>query len=71
MKSGKLAILCINQNKSPKKYTITLLRQFNEMIKMDTIFMNLKNSKTPEPHVLISKLTNKLDLRMGEKVFAL
>ena len=38
---------------------------------MDTIFMNLKNSKTPEPHVLISKLTNKLDLRMGEKVFAL
>ena len=36
---------------------------------MDTIFMNLKNSKTPEPHVLILKLTNKLDLRMGEKSF--
>ena len=38
---------------------------------MDTIFMNSENSKTPKPHVLILKLTNKLDLRMGEKVIAL
>ena len=38
---------------------------------MDTIFMNLENSKTPKPHVLILKLTNKLDLRIGEKVIAL
>ena len=35
---------------------------------MDTIFMNSEHSKTPKPHVLILKLTNKLDLRMGEKV---
>ena len=28
---------------------------------MDTIFMNSQNSKTSEPHVLILKLTNKLD----------
>ena len=35
---------------------------------MDTIFMNSENSKTPKPHVLILKFTNKLDLRMGEKV---
>ena len=33
--------------------------------------MNLENSKTPKPHVLILKLTNKLDLRIGEKVIAL
>ena len=33
--------------------------------------MNSENSKTPKPHVLILKLTNKLDLRMGEKVIAL
>ena len=38
---------------------------------MDTIFMNSENSKTPKPHVLILKLTNKLDLRIGEKVIAL
>ena len=34
---------------------------------MDTIFMNSKNSKTSEPYVLILKLTDKLDLRRGEK----
>ena len=33
--------------------------------------MNSKNSKNSEPHVLILKLTNKLDLRIGEKVIAL
>ena len=39
---------------------------------MDTIFMNSKNSKNSELHVLILKLTNnKLDLRIGEKVIAL
>ena len=38
---------------------------------MDTIFMNPENSKTSEPHVLILKLTDKLDLRTGEKIIAL
>ena len=38
---------------------------------MDTIFMNSENSKTSEPHVLILKLTDKLDLRRGEKNIAL
>ena len=38
---------------------------------MDTIFMNLENSKAPKPHVLILKLTNKLDLRIGKKAIAL
>ena len=38
---------------------------------MDTIFMNSENSKTPKPHVLILKLINKLDLRIGKKVIAL
>ena len=38
---------------------------------MDTIFMNSENSKTSESHVLILKLTNKLDLRRGEKSIAL
>ena len=38
---------------------------------MDTIFINSENSETPKPHVLILKLTNKLDLRIGEKIIAL
>ena len=33
--------------------------------------MNLENRKTSKPHVLILKLTNKLDLRIGEKIIAL
>ena len=32
--------------------------------------MNSKNSKTSTPHVLILKLTDKLDLRRGEKSIA-
>ena len=35
---------------------------------MDTIFMNSENSKTFKPHVLILKLTVKIDLRRGEKM---
>ena len=38
---------------------------------MDTIFTNSENSKTSEPHVLILKLTDKFDLRRGEKIIAL
>ena len=33
--------------------------------------MNSDNSKTRKPHVLILKLTNKLDLKIGEKVIVL
>ena len=33
--------------------------------------MNSENNKTLEPHVLILKLRNKLDLRIGEKIIAL
>ena len=35
---------------------------------MDTIFTNSENSKTSKPHVLIPKLTDKLDLRREKKV---
>ena len=38
---------------------------------MNIIFMNSKNSKNYEPHVLILQLTNELDLRRGEKIIAL
>ena len=38
---------------------------------MDTIFMNSENSKKSEPHVLILKRSDKLDLSRGEKNIAL
>ena len=38
---------------------------------MDTIFMNSENSKTSEHNVLVLKLTDKLNLRRGQKTVAL
>ena len=38
---------------------------------MDTIFMNSENSKASEYHVLVLKLTDKLDLRKSQKSVAL
>ena len=38
---------------------------------MDTIFMSSENSKTSEHNVLVLKLTDKLDLRRGQKTVAL
>ena len=38
---------------------------------MDTILMNSENSKTSEYHVLVVKVTDKLDPRRGQKNVAL
>ena len=38
---------------------------------MDTIFMNSENSKKSKPHILALKLTNKLDLRLDNKVIGI
>ena len=38
---------------------------------MDAIFMNSVNRRTSEYHVLVLKLTDKLDLRIGQKNVAL
>ena len=38
---------------------------------MDTIFMNSENSRPSEYHVSILKLTDKLDLKRGQKSVAL
>ena len=38
---------------------------------MDTIFMDSEKSRTSEYNVLVLKLTNKLDLRRGQKTVAL
>ena len=38
---------------------------------MYTIFMNSENSRTSEYHILVLKLTDKLDLKRGQKSIAL
>ena len=38
---------------------------------MDTIFMNSKNSKISEPHLLIFKIAEKIDLRRAVKSISL
>ena len=38
---------------------------------MDTMFMNSENSKTSKNHVLVLKITGKLDLRRGQKTVTL
>ena len=40
-------------------------------IKIDTIFIIPENSKTPKPHVLVLKKSNKLDWRISKKVITL
>ena len=40
-------------------------------IKVNTIFMNFKNSKTSDPHRLLLNLTDKIDLRRKDKYIAL
>ena len=69
MKLGKLFIICIN-----KKKLLKSIQQHNENninIKIDSIFMNSENTETSKPHVLIIHLTDKIDLRRGEKGVAL
>ena len=58
-----------------KEITIKLYKNIIKSIKvqykMDTIFMNSENSRTLNYHVLTLKLTDKLDLRRGQKTVAL
>ena len=54
-----------------KKAYNNIIKSIKVSYKMDTIFMNSENSKTSEYHVLGLKLTDKLDLRRGQKAVAL
>ena len=69
LKEIRQIVYFLYQSKQITKKVYNNISQFN--YKMDTIFMNSGNSKTSKSHVLILKLTNKLDLRIGEKIIAL
>ena len=62
-------IYLLHQSKEIIKKSIQQLNKI--FIKMDTIFMNSENSRTPEPHILKLKVTDKLGLRLDKKVIAL
>ena len=57
-------VLCINQKKLRKKYTITKLNQYN--YEKWILYLWTQKIKTPKPHILILKLADKLDLRRCE-----
>ena len=73
MKSDKLYILCIEQ--FTKGITKTIYNNIMNSIKlqnrMDTIFMNYANSKTSDPHRLLPKLLDKINLKRSDKYVAL
>ena len=48
-----------------KKMYSNIIKSINVKYKMDTIFVNSENSRTSEYHVLVLKLTDKLDLKRG------
>ena len=63
MKSEKSYIFCIEQKKSLKKYITIWWIQWRNNTKMNTIFMNFKNSKTSGPHRLLHNLTDKIHFK--------
>ena len=64
-------VYSLYQSKKVTKKVYNNIINSIQILKMDTIFMKSENSKTAKPHILILKLTDKLDLRRGEKSIAL
>ena len=60
-------VYSLYQSKEITKKVYNNIIQWIQLLKMDTIFMKSENSETSEPHVLIFKLSDKLDWRRGEK----
>ena len=64
-------VCSLYQSKEITKMIYNNIIKSIQIWKMDTIFMNSENNKTSDPHVLIRKLTDKLDLRRGENSIVL
>ena len=64
-------VYSLYRSKEITKKVYNNIIKYNHNTKMDTIFMNSENSKTSEHNVLVLKLTDKLDLRRGQKTVAL
>ena len=60
-------IVCsLHQSKEITKKVYNNIIKSIPLWKMDTLFVNSENIKTPKPHILILKLADKLDLRSCE-----
>ena len=62
--------LCQSKEITKKVYN-NIIKSIKVQYKMDTIFMNSKNSRTSEDYVLVLKPTEKLDVKRGQKSVAL
>ena len=70
MKSFKLFLHCIERNKSPKR--VWKFDQTNtDVIKVETIFINLGNSETSDLDRLMVNLGDKITLKRSNKHVAL
>ena len=54
-----------------KEITKKSISQYNKFIKVDTIFVNSKNSKTSDLHGLLLNLTDKIYVKRSDKYVAL
>ena len=63
-------IIKINESLAENKIK-TRLSNYCENISMETIFMNMENSETNEPHKFVLNLSQRLDLRSLNKHVAL
>ena len=70
MKSGKY-VFFVSIKTNHKRVYNSIIKSIQQPIKMNSKFMNTWKSKTSKLNVLTLKLTNKLDLRIDEKVVAL
>ena len=64
-------VYSLYQSKEISKKLYNNIIKSIQIFAVDTLFMNSENSKTSEPHVLILKLTDKLDLRRVGKIIDL
>ena len=58
--------LCIEEKEITKKVYNNIMKLIKWYNKMDTIFVNFKNSGTSDPHRLLLSLTEKINLKKSD-----
>ena len=58
--------LCIEEKEITKKVYNNIMKLIKWYNKMDTIFVNSKNSGTSDPHRLLLSLTEKINLKKSD-----
>ena len=71
MKSVKSYSVCIEQKKITKKVYNNIMNSVKVQYKMDTIFLNSKNSKTSKSFKILLNLADKIDFKRSDTYVAL